>query len=157
MASPNSTFSANQVLTAAQMNNLPFGTVGTPVVLTTLNFNPTTAADIAGATITFTAVANRVYRVTYCFFANSSLADTSLSITFTDTTPTTINTSLFTFGTPLAPEGRQISNVFYFTAGSSGSITRKLRAARAVGAGTLTIFSNATLPFQFAIEDVGST
>lgn len=152
----NTTFTSGQILTAAQVNNLPMGTVSAPVSLTALNFNPVAAADIAGATITFTAVANRIYRVTYCFFANCTGADSSLNITFTDTTPTVIQQSLFTFSTPFNPEGRQCTSVFYFTAGSSGSITRKLRAQRQTGASTLTIFSNSTLPFQYAIEDVGS-
>lgn len=157
MASPNTTFTSGAILTAAQMNNLPFGVVAAPVVLTSLNINPTTVADITGATITFNQVTNRIYRVTYSFFANCTTStDTVLRIDFTDTTPTTINSDFMKFPAPVAGEGQTYSNSFYFTGASTGSVTRKLRAARNVGAGTITIFSNSTIPFQFAIEDCGS-
>lgn len=151
-------FVSGNILTAAQMNALPMGAVATPVNLTSLNFNPTTAADITGATITFNQVTNRLYKMTYTFFANCTTStDTNLRIDFTDTTPTTIDSTFIKFPAPVAGEGQTYTNTFYFTGSSTASVTRKLRAARAVGAGTITIFSSATIPFQYSIEDIGTT
>ena len=61
---PNTTFVSGAVLTAAQMNALPFGIVGYAENTTD------TGSQAAGysqtvATVTFTAIANRYYRLTY--------------------------------------------------------------------------------------------
>jgi len=155
MASPNTTFTSGQILTAAQINNLPFGLVAAPVNSTTINQAVTTVADVTGMTLTFNTVTNRVYGITYSGFVNCSDAS-SLNIIIADGSNTVIQQSIFQFAAPFLPEGRQLSNVFYFTAGSTGSTTRKLRCQRQTGAGTMTIFGGATIPFQFAIEDCGS-
>ena len=155
MASPNTTFTSGAILTAAQMNNLPMGLVATPVNNTTINQTITTIADLTGMTLTFNTVTNRVYRVSYSFFANSTDAS-SLNVIITDGSNTAIQQSIFNFSAPFSPEGKQLSNFFYFTASTTGSITRKLRAQRQSGAGTILVFGAATLPFQFAIEDCGS-
>ena len=155
----NTTFTAGQVLTSTQTNNFPRGTIAAPIVDTTLNFNPLGVADIAGMTFTFNAVANRFYRISYSFFASCSTAnDTSLRIEWTDAANIVLHQSLHKFPGPVAPEGQYFTTGFYFKPTVSGSVTRKLRAARQVGAGTITIFSSlANLPFCYAIEDCGST
>ena len=155
----NTNFTTGQVLTSAQTNNFPRGAVASPIVDTSLNFNPVTIADIAGLTFTFNAVANRFYRVSYSFFASCSTAnDTSLRIEYCDAANVVIQQSIFKFPGAVAPEGQYYLNVFYEKPTTSGSVTRKLRAARQVGAGTITIFSNlVNLPFCYAIEDCGST
>jgi hypothetical protein len=61
----NTTFTSGQILTAAQMNNLPWGVAGY-VKRTTGSFTATTSvADITGLTTTFTAVSGRLYKVSY--------------------------------------------------------------------------------------------
>ena len=60
--SPNTTFTAS-VLTTAQMNNFPRGIVAFAQV--TANDNTITAEEIQITSSTFTAVANRYYRITY--------------------------------------------------------------------------------------------
>jgi hypothetical protein len=155
MASPNDLFTSGQILTAQECNNLPFGLVAAPVVNTTINQTITTVADLTGMTLTFNTVTNRVYRVTYSFFANSSDAS-QLNVILADGSNTIIHQAIFNFSAPFAPEGNQYANVFYFTAASTGSITRKLRAQRQTGSGTVLVFGGATIPFQFAIEDCGS-
>jgi hypothetical protein len=156
MASPNDLFTSGQILTAQECNNLPFGLVATPISNTSLNQVITTVTDITGITLTFNTVTNRVYRVSYSFFANSTDAS-SLNVILADGSNTAIQQCIFNFSAPFVPEGKQLSNFFYFTATTTGSITRKLRAQRQSGAGTITIFSAAaTLPFQFAVEDCGS-
>jgi len=62
--SPNTTFVIGQVLTAAQANAFPFGNVAlassaTPYTMTTA------AVQTTGMTVSWTAIANRNYKVTY--------------------------------------------------------------------------------------------
>ena len=62
--SPNDTFTVGQVLTAAEANAFPFGVVG--FATSSADYTLTTSAAIAtGMTVTFTAIANRYYKVTY--------------------------------------------------------------------------------------------
>lgn len=60
---PNTDFTAGNVLTAAQMNRFPRGIVAQATRTSTLNFDQT--EDIGVTASTFTAVANRYYRITY--------------------------------------------------------------------------------------------
>lgn len=66
MPTPNTTFVSGAVLTAAQQNNFPRGVMARSVSTTsyTLPLNPSLAIA-TGMTATFTAVANRFYRITY--------------------------------------------------------------------------------------------
>jgi hypothetical protein len=60
----NTTFTAGQVLTAQQTNNFPFGVVDYKTNTAT-QLNISTATDITNLSITWTAVANRVYMVQF--------------------------------------------------------------------------------------------
>jgi len=61
---PNTTFVSGAILTAAQQNAFGFGIVGRAVSST--DYTLTTSSVIAtGMTVTFTAIANRFYKVTY--------------------------------------------------------------------------------------------
>ena len=61
---PNDTFTSGQILTAAECNAFPFGIVARAVSNT--DYTLTTSAAIAtGMTVTFTAIANRYYKITY--------------------------------------------------------------------------------------------
>ncbi len=91
---PNTTFVAGSILTAAQQNRFPFGVVGRAVSST--DYTLTTSAAIAtGMTVTFTAIANRYYKITYMepqvqtsTVANS---DTNTQIRVTDASGTLLN------------------------------------------------------------------
>lgn len=63
---PNTTFTAGAVLTAAQQNRFPRGVMGY-VSRTAGDVTLSTSAvtDLTGMTTTFTAVANRAYKVTF--------------------------------------------------------------------------------------------
>jgi len=63
MATPNTTFVSGAILTATQQNNLAWGQLGTGLKSTDQVF--TTRADLAGLSVSFTAVVNRVYQVTF--------------------------------------------------------------------------------------------
>jgi hypothetical protein len=81
MATPNTTFVSGAILTATQQNNLAWGQVGTATKST--DQNVTTKADLAGLSVTFTAVANRVYEVsvTQNIFANVGVSNADLFVT----------------------------------------------------------------------------
>jgi hypothetical protein len=61
---PNTTFVIGQVLTAAQANRFPFGNVALASSATTYTMT-TAAVQTTGMTVSWTAIANRNYKVTY--------------------------------------------------------------------------------------------
>jgi hypothetical protein len=58
---PNTTFSSGAILTAAQMNALPFGIVAYSQSIV----NETFTVEEVTLSVTFTAIANRYYEITY--------------------------------------------------------------------------------------------
>ena len=146
----NTTFTSGAILTAAQMNNLPWGSAGY-ASNTTLSQNVTSLTDITSLSVTFTAVTGRIYKVEgWVYMATTEGTNPSvLSIRngATQLQSTTLNL--------------QIANVAYsqyvcyvgtFTAGST---TVKLSGARGAGSGTLTASSAATTPAQILVTDLG--
>jgi hypothetical protein len=92
---PNNTFVAGQVLTAAECNAFPFGIVAqatsnTDYVLTA------SYAIATGMTVTFTAIANRYYKITYmepqCQTSSTSNEITNTQIRVTNASGTLLNT-----------------------------------------------------------------
>lgn len=61
---PNTDFSSGAVLTADQMNRLPRGVMARATSTTSYTLT-TTITQTTGMSVTFTAVANRYYKVTY--------------------------------------------------------------------------------------------
>ena len=61
---PNTTFVIGQVLTAAQTNAFPFGNVALASSATTYTMT-TAAVQTTGMTVSWTAIANRNYKITY--------------------------------------------------------------------------------------------
>lgn len=148
----NSTFTAGQILTATQMNNLPFGIVGYVSLTSLSQAGITTTTDITGASITFTAVANRRYGMWTngyhnCTAANATIAQliregsTTLQQTLSSATTANIGTFL---------------SQFYISTFSAGSHTIKLSFALTAGTGTVSAEGAATFPYQFAIVDLGT-
>ena len=148
-------FTSGQILTAAQQSALPFGAVSTGVNITSLSQTGiTTVVDITGASITFTAVSGRRYKASYTISASADAANTGCNISITDSTPTIQQQSVYNL--TVSGEQNCLTGVFYFTAGSSGSLTRKLRVQRQYGSGNITLTALATLALQFQIEDIGN-
>lgn len=65
MATPNSSFVANQVLTASQQNNFPFGVISRKYDTAATLTNASTAVQELLNSPAFTPVAGRLYRLTY--------------------------------------------------------------------------------------------
>ena len=145
---PNTAFTTGQVLTADAANRWPRGVMGY-VFRSTGNISlTTTVADITGASITFTAEANRVYLVTFCATTNKPSAG-YVDVTFTDASNTTIANTIQSVSNSFAI----INFSFLQTTLSAGSKTIKVRAG--VDSGTGTIYGSVGNPYSFVIQDMG--
>ena len=94
--SPNVTFVSGAVLTAAQQNAFGFGAVA--LATSTANYTLTTSTAIAtGMTATFTAIANRNYKITYTEpqtqITNLVSGTTSIQIRVTNAAGTLLQTN----------------------------------------------------------------
>jgi hypothetical protein len=145
----NTTFVSGAILTAAQMNNLPWGQVGYATKASDQAIS--TEADIASLSVTWTAVAGRVYKFTAQLNQSTVIA--------TDTTIYLNNgTSNIAEAIGQLAAGARNSGavVFYVTGITAGSKTYKLRYA---AANAVTIYGatvRATLASQFIVEDIGA-
>ena len=150
--SPNTTFVSGAILTAAQQNAFGFSTVAMTKTTTMSQSGVTTAVDLTGATVTWTALANRNYKVTWQTYATCTVANS----------PGTVNlnegaTILQYATTNLVSSGAGATiNGLYIGTFSAGSHTLKLVGSLGAG-GTGSVFfqSVATLPTFLLVEDIG--
>jgi len=159
----NTTFVSGAILTAAQMNNLPWGIVtatagGTSSSgyirnTTTAVAIGTAAADVSGMTISYTAISSRIYKVTVTLSdVVSGAGFTPLLIEVTDATPTT------KYQARVVMPANQTNNITfsYVETGISGTILRKVRTTGVTNTGTFNTNAAAALSV-FVIEDIGAT
>ena len=150
----NTTFVSGAILTAAQMNNLPWGIISATNVTAT-----SSAVSVETLRITspsFTAVANRYYRISYyepaIQFVSGTVNSIDVQIRLTSITGTVY----------------QLSNPRIGSVGSNPalcSIVTTLSAGATVfvgtfkpsGGGTAQCYGAATAVAQLVIEDLGST
>lgn len=148
--SPNDAFISGQVLTAQECNNFPFGVVG----LVTRNSTPltvtTTIADLTSMTVTFTALANRVYKFS-ALCTGQKLTNTGWTGLFLTNNANTIYAS--TYATAPANQYFNLSFSTYLSGFTPGSISVKLRAA--CEQNTATILADSQAPLQLFVEDMG--
>jgi hypothetical protein len=151
---PNTDFTVGQVATAAQMNRFPRGVVAYASSTTTFNATSTQVVS-TGMTATFTAVANRYYKITY-FEPQFDFAATQGQYIFqrirlTNTTGTIYNTATTmnpsAFATALHG---QVVAVSTFSAGST-TIVGTLFA----NSGTVSVYRAAGWVATLVVEDIG--
>jgi hypothetical protein len=147
--SPNTDFTTGQVLTAAQQNNFPRGVMGYAKSTADSTSISTTQADVPGMSVTFTAVANRLYRATFeCFYSVTSNSQNQFFITDASNNmlDQIYDNSTLTFN--------PIALIYIFTT-TAGSKTYKVRAE--TSAGTMTIYgaTGANRSYSFVVEDLG--
>lgn len=149
----NTTFTAGQVLTAVQMNNLPFGILA---VTNKTTDSAVTTTETVFLTASFTAVANRYYKITYyegdLLNLNGSTPANIIARIRNGTT--TAGTELQFFEIPTLPGGVGSMTpivVRTFTAGAQSIV-----ATLTISAGTATALHSSTRPAQLVIEDIGS-
>jgi hypothetical protein len=158
----NTTFTAGAVLTAQQMNNLPWGLVQTTAGGTggrgfvrnaSTDYNLTTsAADVTGMTVTFTAVAGRLYRANFVAraFNGSSAQQVVVYILQGATTVQQNNMSMLASESALV----NVTNIF---SGLSGSTTIKIQAQTTVNITGTPRFIGASggANYCLTVEDIG--
>ena len=160
MVTPNSTFTTGQVLTAAQVNNLPFGFVGGVRSTAATSTPPNTTPVEFCRTSSFTPVTNRIYRVTWAigqFTKNVAGFNQDIYIRVGSTTGTPIDHVLFsalgtgTYGT--------ITKTTYVTTAQLGttSSTFLVMMVQVNGSSSDTTFSSdADSPTILLVEDIGT-
>ena len=134
--------------------NMPWGIPSSGSTSSTSNQTSiSTQADITFATLTFTAITGRLYRVTLTarFAQITSTGTQSLSL---QTGASGAGTEFATTNTPsVAANGSGVGTIVGFITGN-GSTSVHARAA--TSAGTITV-QNATTTGWFVVEDIGPT
>ena len=145
-ANPNTNFTAGQILTADQQNRFPRGVMG--YAIGSANSAFTTTADITGMSITFTAVASRLYKATFSCTLDRNTAG---NVSFFLTDASNVQIAQYQQGSPAGVEVITFSNLFTV---SAGSVTRKIRGGTSAGAATV-LFTAGSYNYGFIIEDMG--
>ena len=153
---PNTTFVAGNVLTADQMNRLPWGIMATATASSTNQTGITAVADVTGCSVTFTAVANRYYMVFGFAVVSSSAGSPALQqLTVTNSAASTtyaLEITHFTIGGGNLVTADCQSTPFTLTAGSN---TLKLRFGQSGGDTATYTVNNSTRPASIAVFDLG--
>jgi hypothetical protein len=147
---PNTNFTAGQVLTADQQNRFPRGVMGY-VVRTTGNITLTTSlTDVTGASIAFTAVADRAYRVSFSALVGKTSSNGQVDITLR----TGANVALQNlFEDIVVGEFRVFDFTYVVTGLTAGSQTLKISAKLSTAGGTL--YASGGNNYSFSVEDIG--
>ena len=144
---PNTQFSSGAVYTADEANRFPRGVMNLASANTGSNVTAE-AVQLTGSS--FTAVANRYYKITY--FEPNLFQGTGywvFRIRQTNLTGTTLNTSYNTTGTGI---DRQMTMVWVGTF-SAGTVNVVATAEQSAGTGTLA--RSATVVAYLLVEDIG--
>ena len=130
---------------------LPRGYIASATV-TAVQSSISTVADVTGLTATWTAPANRRYKMTVLLpvFQNSGAAGT-LDVFIT----TSSNTAVATSQIQVPASSYAMAHAMVVVAPSAGSITYKVRMS--TSASTCQTAVAATIPGLFLIEDIGHT
>jgi hypothetical protein len=148
----NTGFTSGQILTAAQMTNLPWGIAALTSKTTD---SAITVTETVFLTASFTAVANRYYRITYFEgdIYNANGANPANIIARIRNGTTTAGTELQFATLYTLPGGEGVLNtvvVKTFTAGAQSIVATLVQSL-----GTGTAFHTASRPGQLIIEDIG--
>jgi hypothetical protein len=130
--------------------NAPWGVMGY-VINTTLSQGANTETDLPGLTITFTAVANRLYELKASVVGYTSVAGDRIAVGIKEGS-TTLQTGIM--GQTLASNG-EVVPVYLISTFSAGSHTVKLTGRRDSGTGTTTFVAGSTIPAVFTVSDIG--
>lgn len=147
----NTTFTSGAILTAAQMNNLPWGIVSATSVTTASGSTSTEVTRITAAS--FTAVANRYYRITYFEPALQFISGTVNLIELT----IKIGGVAIQFGEVKISSASDNTGTVSITKTLTAGATVVTATMKPVGGGNANAYSAATAIAQLVIEDMGST
>ena len=147
---PNTTFTAGAILTAAQMNRLPWGVMGYATKTANQTGIGPTATDITSLTLTFTANTLRVYRTTIWSLVRMNTSAGTPVIQITDG-----SNVVKTEGDMYVAAGGNFATLMVscIETGVSGSTVRKGRAV--VATATMDVIASSTFPAYITVEDIG--
>jgi hypothetical protein len=148
----NTGFTSGQILTAQQMNNLPWGVAA---LTTKTTDSAITTTETVFLTASFTAVADRYYRITYfegdLFNANGATPSNIIARLRNGTTTAGTELQFAVLATLPGGEGSMTPTVVKtFTAGAQSVV-----ATLTMAVGTGTALHSATRPAQLIVEDIG--
>jgi hypothetical protein len=148
--SPNTDFTSGQILTAQQANQWPRGIVAYTESTSSDTF--TTAEKVMITSTSFTAVANRYYKVTY--YEPKQLSSAATSESETRIRLTNISGAVQQFGyvgtSSAVQEGQMVQVVTTFAAGAT-----TVCATQQAATGTTTLGRNSTTKAFIMVEDIG--
>jgi hypothetical protein len=148
----NTTFTSGNVLTAAQMNNLPWGVAGKAQNTSDFILSSTSAA-VPNTTVTWTAVSTRLYKITvYCYFEVSSGTGVVAAQIFNVGTGVRVQEG-GTYASALSYPSVHLS---LYESGLSGTQTRRINSLFFGGGITAAkCIGNANFPTTIIVEDIG--
>ena len=153
---PNTDFSSGAVLTAAQQNRFPRGVMARAVSETTYVLTTSSTVLVTGMTVTFTAVANRFYKITYYepqAQTPNVLGNTQTFLKEGSVTGTVLGNNVFTNETNNSTQDEMIIiKTGTFTA---GSVTLVGTASVTSTSGTPQLIRDATRQALLLVEDIG--
>jgi len=148
---PNNDFTAGQVLTNTQCNNFPRGIMVAPVTSSTTDAAVT--AEVVELTITWTAVANRYYRVMYTEpqLSGSTATTCTVRLRSGTVTGTVLNSNTVGITSIVLPFNSMCQAVGTYSAGSQTVV-----ATLQYSAGTGVATRSATRLAILTVEDLGT-
>ena len=154
--SPNTTFTIGQVLTATQANQFPFGIVAKATSASNYTLTTTMTAT-TGMSVSFTAIANRNYKITYYepYVETTSAASgqTNLKIFQTSTAGTQLNQGFVSNSAAVKIVGS--ANAIAVSTFSAGSVTVIGAASTSSITGTPLLQRNLFFAATLIVEDMG--
>lgn len=154
MASTSQDFTSGQVLTAAEMDQLPQGILSTGTITTNLGpTSSTTEADLLSATATI-AQTNRRLRVRFhCRAVTPSASGDTYVFRIKEGSTTLQEAHVVTTAASGTFPGLDFEAIV--DSPTAASHTYKATVQRAIGSGTLTISGTSTAPIIIYVEDAG--
>lgn len=149
--SPNTDFTSGEVLTAAQMNKLPRGLMADVVTSSTTDSSVT--AEEVMLTVTWTAVANRNYRIVYIepALTGTSITSATFRLRSDTVTGTVLNSAVVAISSTSLTFSGLVQSIAPIGAGSQTVV-----ATLQYSAGTGTATRSSTRLAMLYVEDVGA-
>lgn len=156
MPTPNTNFSSGAVLTAAQQNNFPRGVMARATSQTSYVLTTSSTVLVTGMTVTFTAVANRYYKITYYEPQGQTpnvLGNTQTFLKQTSVTGTVLGNNVLTNETATQDQDELI--IIKTATFSAGSVTLVGTASCSSTSGAPNLIRDATREALLLVEDIG--
>jgi hypothetical protein len=153
---PNTDFSSGAVYTADQANRFPRGVMARAVSTTNYTLTTSSTVLVTGMTVTFTAVANRFYKITYYEPQGQTpnvLGNTQTFLKQTNVTGTVLGNNVLTNETATQDQDEMI--IIKTATFSAGSVTLVGTASTSNTSGAPSLIRDATREALLLVEDIG--